>query len=224
MSAPMDVADAGVARMFIADFVRREVDGAVVTLRLERAPVNALSSRMCRELEQAAADLAADADVRAVCLYGGPKNFSAGLDRVEEIDIEQAERCLAAVAAIPVPVVAAVTGYALGGGLELALCADVRVAGDNARFGDPEVRRGTVGTRRGERLIRQIGPSRAKDLTFSGRHVHAAEALEWGLVDHLVSPDDVYAAALERARQYATTPAIALRDAKAALSHETEGR
>jgi enoyl-CoA hydratase/carnithine racemase len=223
----------------VADFVRVESDalsdGFVRSVRLNRAPVNAISRRVIRELGAVAGALSADPLVRVVVLHGGPKNFSAGLDRLEfasrsaaDVDLTDLRQCLDAVARIEVPVVAALTGYVLGAGLELALCADVRVSGDNARFGDAEALRDISVGQRGERLVRHVGPSRAKDLTFSGRHLGAAEALDWGLVDQVVAPDDVYDAAMTLARQYARNPGAALRGAKAALDRtaapDAEGR
>lgn len=211
--------------------------GAVVTLRLDRAPMNALSRRLLRDLSVLANEVSRDSGVRAVVLFGGPKNFSSGLDRVEfasptaspiasptaTADTVRVRHCFEAVADIAVPVVAAVTGYALGGGLELALCADVRIAGDNARIGDPEALRDLAIEGRGDRLRRHVGPSRAKDLLFSGRHLGASEALDWGLVDHVVGADEVFTAALELARTYARSSRDALRDVKASMTPDLEG-
>ena len=122
------------------------------------------------------------------------------------------------VAALPKPVVAAITGYALGGGLELALAADFRVAGERARVGQPEILLGVIpGAGGTQRLSRLVGPARAKDIVFSGRMVGAAEALQIGLVDQVVPDDSVYQAALELVRRYASGPALALRAAKQAI-------
>ncbi len=124
------------------------------------------------------------------------------------------------IAGIGKPVVAAITGYALGGGMEVALAADFRVAGEGARLGQPEILLGVIpGAGGTQRLPRLVGPSRAKDLVFSGRMVKAAEAHAIGLVD-LVAPDqDVYAAARDLVQRYATGPALALRAAKEAIDH-----
>ena len=128
-----------------------------------------------------------------------------------------------AVARIPKPTVAAVTGYALGGGCELALTCDFRVAGDNAQFGQPEVLLGVIPGGGGtQRLSRLIGPSRAKDIIFTGRFVSAQEALQIGLVDEVVAPEDVYAAARRRVKRYVGGPAYALRAAKEAIDHGLE--
>jgi enoyl-CoA hydratase/carnithine racemase len=128
------------------------------------------------------------------------------------------QNSLNTVARIGAPVVAAITGYALGGGLELALCADFRVAGESAKVGQPEIQLGVIpGAGGTQRLPRLIGPSKAKDLIFTGRHVAADEALAIGLVDKVVPDDQVYDAAKEMAARYAEGPAVALRAAKEAV-------
>ncbi|HYT09311.1 MAG TPA: enoyl-CoA hydratase-related protein [Mycobacteriales bacterium] len=211
----------------MADFVRLEVDGGVGTIRLDRPPMNALNVQVQDELRAAAVDASQRADVRAVVLYGGEKVFAAGADIKEMVQADYAamvERsgplsaAFDTVARIPKPVVAAVTGYALGGGCELALTADFRVCGDNAKLGQPEILLGIIpGAGGTQRLARLIGPARAKDLVFTGRFVDAAEALTIGLVDRVVAPDDVYSAAVEMAARFVDGPAVALRAAKAAI-------
>jgi enoyl-CoA hydratase len=129
-----------------------------------------------------------------------------------------------ALARIPKPTVAAITGYALGGGCELALTADFRVCGDNAKLGQPEILLGIIpGAGGTQRLPRLIGPARAKDLVYSGRFVGAEEALAIGLVDKVVAPDDVYSAAVEMVSRYVNGPALALRAAKAAIDGGLDG-
>jgi enoyl-CoA hydratase/carnithine racemase len=160
-------------------------------------------------------------------LYGGPKVFAAGADIKEMVGITYADmvhRATAlssafdAVARIPKPVVAAVTGYALGGGCELALTADFRVCGDNAKLGQPEILLGIIpGAGGTQRLSRLVGPARAKDIVYTGRFVDAEEALRIGLVDRVVPPDEVYPAAVAMASRYVGGPAVALRAAKAAI-------
>jgi len=116
-----------------------------------------------------------------------------------------------------------VTGYALGGGCELALCADFRVCGDNAKLGQPEILLGVIpGAGGTQRLPRLVGPSRAKDIIFSGRFVAADEALRIGLVDRVVPADEVYAAAREMASRFVGGPALALRAAKEAVDRGVE--
>lgn len=131
---------------------------------------------------------------------------------------QRLQAAFTAVAGIPKPVVAAITGYALGGGLELALCADFRVCGESAKLGQPEILLGIIpGAGGTQRLPRLIGPARAKNLIFTGRMVDAAEALRIGLVDEVVPDAEVYTAATRLAARFATGPAQALRAAKHAI-------
>ncbi|MGP2440846.1 enoyl-CoA hydratase/isomerase family protein [Streptomyces sp. JW3] len=207
--------------------VHLEVAEGVGTLRLDRPPMNALDTATQDRLKELAEEATARADVRAVVLYGGEKVFAAGADIKEMQAMDHAAMVLraralqdsfTAVARIPKPVVAAVTGYALGGGCELALCADYRIAADNAKLGQPEILLGLIpGAGGTQRLARLIGPSRAKDLIFTGRQVKAAEALNLGLVDRVVPAAEVYEQAHAWAARLARGPAIALRAAKEAV-------
>jgi enoyl-CoA hydratase/carnithine racemase len=211
----------------VGDFVTLEVADAVGTIRLDRPPMNALNAAVQEQLRAAATEAAERADVRAVVVYGGPKVFAAGADIKEMAELSYSDMAGRAgalssafdsVARIPKPVVAAVTGYALGGGCELALTADFRVCGDNAKLGQPEILLGIIpGAGGTQRLARLVGPARAKDIVYTGRFVDAEEALRIGLVDRVVAPDDVYAAAVELASRFASGPAVALRAAKAAI-------
>lgn len=217
----------------MGEFVKLEVDGGIGTIRLDRPPVNALNQQVQGEIRDAATEAAERADVRAVIVYGGPKGFAGGADIKEMADLsyadmaERAHRLSAAfgsVAGIPKPTVAAVTGYALGGGLELALCCDRRVAGDNVKLGQPEILLGIIpGAGGTQRLARLIGPAKAKDLVFTGRTVRAEEALALGLVEEVVAPDDVYSAARTWADQFTAGPARALAAAKAAVDGGLDG-
>lgn len=216
----------------MGEFVNLDVDGAIGTIRLNRPPMNALNTQVQEEIRAAAHEAATRTDVRAVVIYGGPKVFAAGADIKEMVDMTYADMAVRAqalssafdaVARIPKPVVAAVTGYALGGGCELALTADFRVCGDNAKLGQPEILLGIIpGAGGTQRLPRLVGPAKAKDIIYSGRFVDAAEALRIGLVDKVVPPDDVYDAAVEMVRRYADGPALALRAAKAAIDSGLE--
>jgi enoyl-CoA hydratase/carnithine racemase len=211
----------------VGDLVTVETDQAVATIRLSRPPMNALSARVQADLAAAAAHVGDDPAVRAVVIYGGEKLFAAGADIKEMAergyaqtiqDSKRLQDALNAVAAIAKPVIAAVTGYALGGGLELALCADFRVLGESAQVGQPEILLGLIpGAGGTQRLPRLIGPAKAKDLIFTGRFVRAAEALAIGLADKVVADDKVYSAAREMAAAYAAGPAIALAAAKHAI-------
>jgi enoyl-CoA hydratase/carnithine racemase len=216
----------------VGEFVRVEVAGPIATIRLDRPKMNALNAQVQTEIAAAAAQVSADSAVRAVILYGGERVFAAGADIKEMAPLgapAMAERAAALQAAlndvadIPKPVVAAVTGYALGGGLELALCADFRVLGESAKVGQPEILLGVIpGAGGTQRLPRLIGPAKAKDLIFSGRHVAAAEALAIGLADRVVPDAEVYQAAQDMVAQYATGPALALRAAKQAVNRGLE--
>ncbi|MFE4967903.1 enoyl-CoA hydratase/isomerase family protein [Streptomyces sp. NPDC056660] len=212
--------------------VTLEVSEGVGTLRLERPPMNALDVATQDRLKELAEEATRREDVRAVVIYGGEKVFAAGADIKEMQNMDHAAMILrsrdlqdsfTAVARIPKPVVAAVTGYALGGGCELALCADYRIAADNARLGQPEILLGLIpGAGGTQRLPRLVGPSKAKDLIFTGRMVKAEEALAIGLVDRVVPAADVYTEAHAWAARLAQGPAIALRAAKEAIDTGVE--
>jgi enoyl-CoA hydratase/carnithine racemase len=216
----------------VGEFVRLEVADGVGTMRLDRPPMNALNVAVQEEIRETAREASGRDDVRAVVLYGGERLFAAGADIKEMADkgfTEMVEwtgnlqSALTAVARIPKPVVAAVTGYALGGGCELALCADVRIAGEGATLGQPEVLLGVMpGAGGTQRLARLIGPAKAKDIVFTGRFVRADEALALGLVDKVVPDDQVEEAALTWARQFAAGPAVALRAAKESIDRGLE--
>ncbi len=212
--------------------VRLEVEGGIGTIRLDRPPMNALNVQVQEELRAAAHEAGERSDVAAVVLYGGEKVFAAGADIKEMAAMSYADMVarsgalqssFTAVATIPKPVVAAVTGYALGGGCELALCADFRVAGDNAKLGQPEIQLGVIpGAGGTQRLPRLVGPARAKDIIFTGRFVDAQEALAIGLVDAVVPADEVYPKAREMAGRFVGGPALALRAAKESVDRGLE--
>jgi enoyl-CoA hydratase/carnithine racemase len=213
----------------MAEFVRLEVADGIGTIRLDRPPVNALNDQVTAELAAAASAAEDSGDVRAVILYGGEKVFAAGADIKEMAEADYAamsarsgrlQAAVSLIAGIGKPVVAAITGYALGGGLEVALAADFRVAGAGARLGQPEILLGVIpGAGGTQRLPRLVGSARAKDIVFSGRMVDSAEAHAIGLVDQVAPDDSVYAAALDLVRRYATGPALALRAAKQAIDY-----
>ncbi|MEU5424458.1 enoyl-CoA hydratase-related protein [Streptomyces olivoreticuli] len=207
--------------------VHLEAAEGVGTIRLDRPPMNALDIATQDRLRELAEEATRRADVRAVVLWGGEKVFAAGADIKEMQKMDHAamvarsrglQDAFTAVARIPKPVVAAVTGYALGGGCELALCADYRIAADNAKLGQPEILLGLIpGAGGTQRLARLVGPSKAKDLIFTGRQVKAPEALELGLVDRVVPAAEVYEQAHAWAAKLAAGPALALRAAKEAV-------
>ena len=216
----------------MSEFVRLEVEDGVGTIRIDRPKMNALNVTVQEEIRAAAEEAAARDDVRAVVLYGGERVFAAGADIKEMADMSYADMvarsgglqsAFTAVARIPKPVVAAVTGYALGGGCELALCADIRIAGEGATFGQPEILLGIIpGAGGTQRLTRLVGPAKAKDIIFSGRFVEAEEAQSIGLADKVVPDDRVYDEALAWARQFSTAAALALRGAKESVDRGLE--
>jgi enoyl-CoA hydratase/carnithine racemase len=194
----------------VGEFVRLEVQGAVGTIRLDRPKMNAINSQLVAELRVATTEARERTDIRAVVLYGGERVFAAGADIKEMKDLTYAQAvafgaelqdAFRNVARLPKPVVAAVTGFALGGGFELALTADFRVLEEKAQVGVPEILLGVIpGAGGTQRLTRLVGPSKAK-----------------------VVPDgECYAAALEMAQQWAAGPAIALRAAKQAIDDGLE--
>jgi enoyl-CoA hydratase len=211
----------------MAEFVRLEIADGIGTIRLDRPPMNALNQQMQEELRAAAAQASADPAVRTVVVYGGEKVFAAGVDIKEMADmsyVDMSARATAltgafdAVARIPKPVVAAVAGYALGGGCELALACDWRVASTEAKFGQPEINLGIIpGAGGTQRLPRLVGPAKAKDIIMTGRFVDAQEALAIGLVDQVVPAEELYGAAVALVQRYANGPAAALRAAKVAI-------
>ena len=211
----------------MGDTVTFEVADGIGTITLNRPKMNAISQALQDDLLAAATEATTRDDVRAVVLWGGPKVFAAGADIKEMAGLDSAAmahwagrlgEALDAVAAIPKPVVAAITGFALGGGCELALCADYRICADDAKLGQPEILLGVIpGAGGTQRLTRLIGPSKAKDLVFTGRFVDAAESLALGLVDKVVPAAEVYDAALAWVRPMATGAAQALAAAKAAI-------
>lgn len=207
--------------------VRVDVEAGVATIWVDRPKMNALNAAIQSALGAAADRCAADDDVAAVVITGGDRVFAAGADIKEMVTLTHAEMvarstalhaAFTAVARLPKPTVAAINGYALGGGCELALCADVRIAATDAVLGQPEIKLGLIpGAGGTQRLTRLIGPSRAKELIFTGRFVEAEEALRIGLVDQVVEPDQVYATAVAWARQFVGGPRLALRAAKEAI-------
>lgn len=217
------------------EFVSAHVKDGIGTLLLSRPPTNTITRQMYREITATAAELGERTDAAAVIVFGGHEIFSAGNDvpelRTLDADADAdavavaarvALRAVNAVAAIPKPTVAAVTGYALGSGLTLALAADWRISGDNVKWGATQILEGLAPTEDdAERLARAIGDSKAKDLMFSGRFALAPEALELGLVDELVAPDHVYDAAVAWAQRFVDVPAHALAAAKSAFNSPT---
>ncbi|MCW2805691.1 MAG: hypothetical protein QOF52_3078 [Propionibacteriaceae bacterium] len=214
------------------EVVRLEVAGGVGTIRIDRPRMNALNADMQRRIQVAAQECGSRSDIAAVVITGGDQVFAAGADIKEMAGLSYPEMvahstvlqaAFSAVARIPKPVVAAVNGYALGGGCELALCADIRIAADDATFGQPEIKLGVIpGAGGTQRLVRLVGPSRAKEIIFTGRFVPAGEALAIGLVDRVVPAADVLPTATAWARQFVGGPSLALRAAKECIDSGSE--
>jgi enoyl-CoA hydratase/carnithine racemase len=217
----------------MGDLVRLEVGDGVATIRLDRPKLNALSDSLTAELTACVREAGERDDVRAVVIWGGRTIFAAGADVAELAELGPTEvkpiitrlhDCLNLIEDLPKVTIAAINGYALGGGLELAMAADLRYAGSSARLGQPEIQLGIIpGAGGTQRLPRLVGLSRAKDLIFTGRQVRAEEALAIGLVDRVHDDDEVYAKAIEDARAFAAGPVQALRAAKIAINVGTKG-
>jgi enoyl-CoA hydratase/carnithine racemase len=217
----------------VADYFTLEVEGGIGTIRLDRPPMNALNAQVQDELFALCTEIRGRSDVASVVVYGGEKVFAAGADIKEMqkmsytdmVDRSAAlQAAFTALAGLPVPTIAAVTGYALGGGCELALACDFRVCAADAKLGQPEILLGIIpGAGGTQRLSRLVGSSKAKDLIFSGRFVGAEEALAIGLVDEVVpTAAEVYPAARRRVERFVGGPAYALRAAKEAIDRGLE--
>lgn len=202
-------------------------DDRLAVLRIDRPPVNAFDQRMWDLFDAVAAALHGDTLYRAVVITGGPRHFAAGADvkgllglAPEQFDARNRvlQRAFHALAMAPQVTIAAVSGYALGGGCELALAADFRFAGRSAVFGLPEITLGIMpGSGGTQRLPRVVGLRRARDMILSGRTVAADEALAIGLADRVVEDAVLLDAAVEEGLRYARGP-LALRHVKRAVN------
>ena len=217
----------------MGEFVNLEVkDSGVGTIRLDRPKVNALNAQVAREIGDAIDAARSDDAVKAVIVYGGERVFAAGADISEMSDLDATtmyryigdfQDVFTRLEQLPVVTIAAINGYALGGGCELALACDFRICADDSQLGQPEILLGVIpGAGGTQRLPRLIGPARAKDLIFTGRFVGAREAKAIGLVDRVVPPEVVYDAAVDLAERYAGGPTIALMAAKQAIQNGLE--
>ena len=212
----------------MGEFVRLDVDTTVATIRLDRPPANAISRQVSDELRDAVLEAGGREDVRAVVVWGGPKIFAAGADikdmvgwGPEEIRpvVSALGDALVVLEEIPKVTIAAIEGYCLGGGCELALACDFRFAAQDAELGQPEIALGIIpGAGGTQRLPRLVGHARARELVYSGRRVSADEALRIGLVDAVTPPGEAHQAAAEVALRYAKGPTQALAAAKEAMN------
>jgi enoyl-CoA hydratase/carnithine racemase len=211
----------------VGEFVSISTDEhGVATLRLDRPKMNALSPQVWTELGEAGRALTDDDDVKAVVIWGGPKVFAAGADikAMKEMSFQEffahggtLQEAFKALARIPKVTIAAINGYALGGGCELALTADFRYCADNSQLGQPEILLGVIpGAGGTQRLTRVVGVQKAKEMVYGGEFYAAEACLEMGLVDRVFPAEEVYDRAVEAARRYAAGP-YALRMAKKAI-------
>ncbi len=216
----------------MGEFVSVTNDGeGVATSRLDRPKMNALNVQIWGELHDAARQVAGDDEVGAVVLWGGPRIFAAGADIKEMRDMDfqhffsaggRLQETFSALARIPKVTIAAINGYALGGGCELALTADFRFAADDATLGQPEILLGVIpGAGGTQRLTRLVGIQKAKEMVYGGGMYDATACLAMGLVDEVHPAEAVYDRAVEAARRYAAGP-YALRMAKKAIDEGAE--
>lgn len=200
----------------------------IVTLTIDRPEaLNALNTAVITELEQAVTELERDVSLGAVIITGAGRSFVAGADIGEQrpLDLEGGRRwgqrgsaLLRRIEKLPVPTIAAVNGFALGGGCELAMACDIILASEKAKFGQPEVGLGiTPGFSGTQRLSRRVGAARAKELIFSGRMIKAEEACAIGLVSEVFAPEALMEGALAMARSFTKNAPIAVRYAKACI-------
>ena len=213
----------------MGEFVRLEVADGVATIRIDRPKVNALNDQVAGEIGEAVDSIHYDDSVRAAVLWGGERVFAAGAD-IKEMSVRDAvtmyryigrfQDVYTRLERLPIVTIAAVNGYALGGGCELTLACDLRICAEDARFGQPEILLGVIpGAGGTQRLPRIVGVGRAKELIYSGRMVDADEAFRIGLVNEVVPPDKVYERALKIAKRYASGPTVALQAAKQVIQN-----
>ena len=217
----------------MGEFVNLEVGtNGVGTIRLDRPKMNALNEQVAREIGEAVDAAHARDDVRAVVVWGGENIFAAGADIKEMADLDAVtmfryiggfQDVNTRLENLPKITVAAINGYALGGGCELALACDIRIAANDAQLGQPEILLGVMpGAGGTQRLPRLVGAGRAKELIYSGRFVAAQEALDIGLVHQVVPAAEVYDRAVKLAESYAAGPTVALMAAKQAIQYGLE--
>ena len=213
----------------MGEFVNLEVSEGVGTIRIDRPKLNPLSEQVAREIGECVDQAHEDESVGAVVVWGGERVFAAGAD-IKEMSDQDAIRMFRYIGRfqdvftrlerLPKVTIAAINGYALGGGCELALACDLRICADDSQLGQPEILLGVIpGAGGTQRLPRIVGVGRAKELIYTGRFVAAEEALRIGLVNEVVAADEVYPRALEMARGFASGPTVALQAAKDAIQN-----
>lgn len=209
------------------EFTRVTLFEGIAVMDIHRPPLNALNIQTQRELAHGADLVSGHPDVGAVVIFGGDKAFAAGADVKEMAGMDFVEmsgfahklqESFSRITQISQPTIAAISGFALGGGLELAMCADFRVAGDNAKLGQPEILLGIIpGAGGTQRLARLVGASRAKELIFGGHMIDAQQASDIGLVNRVVEPASVFDTAFAWALELSQRPKMALAAAKRAI-------
>ena len=214
------------------ELVHLEVDDGVGIIRLDRPPANAISLQLSTELVVTLKEAGSRDDVGALVLWGGPKLFAAGADIKEMVDdgpdeirkqVTMLGDACDLLEAMPKVSIAAITGFALGGGFELSLACDLRYAADDAKVGQPEVKLGVIpGAGGTQRMTWLAGAGVARDLTYNGRQVEADEAKELRLIERVLPPDQVFEAAVQDARVFAQGPRKAIAAAKEAIRGAVE--
>ena len=218
----------------MGEFVTLEVSENVGIVRIDRPPANAISHQVGRELGEAFRQAADRDDVGAVVVWGGPKIFAAGADVKEMVGFgaDQVRPAVSALGdaldlleAMPKISIAALNGFALGGGFEIALACDLRYAAQDAKVGQPEIKIGVIPGAGGTQRLARLAPTRVRDLVLTGRSLEADKALQAGLVDRVCPADEVIDAAIRDARGFANGPSRALAAAKDAIraAFETPG-
>ena len=212
----------------MSEFVGVDVSGeGVATIRLDRPKVNALNRQVAQEIGEAVDALRSDESAKAIIVYGGERVFAAGADIKEMADLDAVsmfryigvfQDIFTRLESLPQVTIAAINGYALGGGCELSLACDFRVCAEDSKLGQPEILLGVIpGAGGTQRLPRLVGAGVAKDLIYSGRMVDAEEARSIGLVTAVAPPGEAYDTALDMAKRYAAGPSVALAAAKHAI-------
>lgn len=203
----------------------------VAKISLNRPKIlNALNTEIIKKLADVLEELDQDSQVNAIVLTGNEKAFAAGADINElaetspvEFVMKQFFRDWERIRKISKPLIAAVNGYALGGGNELAMCCDMIIASETAKFGQPEILLGVIpGAGGTQRLTKAVGRAKAMEMVLTGKTISAKEALEWGLVNRVVSSDEVENEALRLAHDIAAKPPVAVRLAKQAINKAQE--
>jgi enoyl-CoA hydratase len=208
-------------------FVRLEFEDGVAVVRLDRPPANAIDLQLGLELQDAVSEAGARPDVGALVVWGGERIFAAGADIKAMVEwgpdevrpsVEALAGACDLLETLAKPSIAAINGFALGGGLEIALACDLRYVAEDARVGQPEVQIGIMpGAGGTQRLVPLIGPGRAREMVYTGRQVDAEECLAIGLAERVFPAEDVLPAALADARSLAEGPRLAVAGAKAAI-------